>query len=551
MKTHETTAPEVHHTTSSPVETHAPTTSKPADAATTKHATSSSKSTGLPSSIVPPSSTLGLGGPLVVASSTTPLLIDTASPTASRSEATSNSATPAASSGGMSAGGKAGLAIGIICIVGVRKDAQNAERLDDEKAATAFAAAGAPRSQTTTQPTPAPARLSLRPVTQFGQFFSGAAAGAATGAAAGAAAAPKSQAPANFPNSQISPQDSKENPFGNHAETIDATNAKGPAIVQAVGPGGEVLAGAAAAGAVVGLARAQSKRENAKPMDLTKKDPFRGPPSPAMTDYSVSEVASNAPQAQDKTGAAIAAAGGPANSAVHRVQLDFKPSLEDELELQAGQLIRLLHEYDDGWALCIRLDRSQQGVVPRTCLSVRPVKPRPPQNGPRGPPQPGMRGPGPQARPTPPGVNQGPRPMSPAQGRPGPPGMKPGPRPMSPAQGRPMSPAMSQGPRPMSPAQGRPMSPAMNQGPRPMSPAMKQAPRPMSPAQPRPMSPAQNRPMTPNGEGRPASPAQQQARRLTPPGQSPMNPSQQAPSASPPAEQRTPVGRKPVPGQAM
>lgn len=357
---HETTAPEVHHTTSSPVETHAPTTSKPADAATTKHATSSSKSTGLPSSIVPPSSTLGLGGPLVVASSTTPLLIDTASPTASRSEATSNSATPAASSGGMSAGGKAGLAIGIICIVGVviglvfffvkkRKDAQNAERLDDEKAATAFAAAGAPRSQTTTQPTPAPARLSLRPVTQFGQFFSGAAAGAATGAAAGAAAAPKSQAPANFPNSQISPQDSKENPFGNHAETIDATNAKGPAIVQAVGPGGEVLAGAAAAGAVVGLARAQSKRENAKPMDLTKKDPFRGPPSPAMTDYSVSEVASNAPQAQDKTGAAIAAAGGPANSAVHRVQLDFKPSLEDELELQAGQLIRLLHEYDDGW----------------------------------------------------------------------------------------------------------------------------------------------------------------------------------------------------------
>ena len=27
-------------------------------------------------------------------------------------------------------------------------------------------------------------------------------------------------------------------------------------------------------------------------------------------------------------------------------------------------------------ALCIRLDRSQQGVAPRTCLSTRPVKPR-------------------------------------------------------------------------------------------------------------------------------------------------------------------------------
>lgn len=49
--------------------------------------------------------------------------------------------------------------------------------------------------------------------------------------------------------------------------------------------------------------------------------------------------------------------------------------------------------------LCIRMDRTQQGVCPRTCLSKLPVKPRqqgpPPQNGPqgarpRGPPPPGM-----------------------------------------------------------------------------------------------------------------------------------------------------------------
>jgi hypothetical protein len=38
---------------------------------------------------------------------------------------------------------------------------------------------------------------------------------------------------------------------------------------------------------------------------------------------------------------------GPNN--VHRVQLDFKPSMEDELELRSGQLVRMLHEYDDGW----------------------------------------------------------------------------------------------------------------------------------------------------------------------------------------------------------
>ena len=50
-----------------------------------------------------------------------------------------------------------------------------------------------------------------------------------------------------------------------------------------------------------------------------------------------------------KGAAAIAAAGGPQNSNVYRVQLDFKPSLEDEMEMKAGELVRLLHEYDDGW----------------------------------------------------------------------------------------------------------------------------------------------------------------------------------------------------------
>jgi len=40
---------------------------------------------------------------------------------------------------------------------------------------------------------------------------------------------------------------------------------------------------------------------------------------------------------------------GAAPSNVHRVQLDFKPSMDDELELKSGQIIRMLHEYDDGW----------------------------------------------------------------------------------------------------------------------------------------------------------------------------------------------------------
>ena len=76
---------------------------------------------------------------------------------------------------------------------------------------------------------------------------------------------------------------------------------------------------------------------------------------------------------------------------------------------------------NDIQALCIRLDRSQQGVVPRTCLSSRPMKPRSRGPGPNGPPRgpsgPGMRGPpgpfGPPGRGSPAPSNV-PRSMSPA-----------------------------------------------------------------------------------------------------------------------------------------
>ena len=41
--------------------------------------------------------------------------------------------------------------------------------------------------------------------------------------------------------------------------------------------------------------------------------------------------------------------GPPGPNNVHRVQMDFSPSADDELELRAGALVRMLHEYDDGW----------------------------------------------------------------------------------------------------------------------------------------------------------------------------------------------------------
>jgi len=52
---------------------------------------------------------------------------------------------------------------------------------------------------------------------------------------------------------------------------------------------------------------------------------------------------------QASIGTGIAIAEDPNILSVHRVQLDFTPSLDDELKLRVGQLVRIHHEYDDGW----------------------------------------------------------------------------------------------------------------------------------------------------------------------------------------------------------
>ncbi|KAF5538451.1 variant sh3 [Fusarium napiforme] len=294
-------------------------------------------------------------------------------------------------------------------------------------------------------------------------------------------------------------------------------------------PQGPASANGPAVAAMVARKTSIRKAGGPQQLDLTLPNaPMAAvPASPAGTEYSGSSAPSGGLDSPSAGAAAIAAAGGPANSAVHRVQLDFKPTMDDELELRAGDLVRLLHEYDDGWALCIRLDRSRQGVVPRTCLSTRPVKPRPAQGGPR---------PGPPVKaggsPRGPGPNQphGQRPMTP-QGNFG--------------QARPASPAgpNPNGSRPQSPMgppgrpQGRPMSP----GPRAQSPGPRNGPpsgRPMSPG-PRSQSPgpAGGRSQSPSGMNR----------RNNPPGPSPMNPSQD-PRSGPSSSGS--LNRKPVPGQA-
>lgn len=533
--------------------------------------------------------------------------------TTSTSSITPSSAGVAATpSSGMSGGAKAGLALGILVLVGLllgailllirkKKEREFAE-IDNEKAIS-----GNPGFNTNPPPTssiePTPPQINMRPMTQFTYDLGGnrTSSGTLLGGGAAATRAARNVAgqelmdrnheaepvqnplptPPKAGNSDSNPFNDPVDPFGNQASTsapvspamppadIPAplrvhTPTPEPVSIRADSPenansasaisgtsGATAEASAAVvAGAAAGAVAAQTKPRGRKPAHLehisnqvaaptSAKD--APPPSPAMSFDSVS-VAS---------GVAVSAVGpGPNN--VYRVQLDFKPSMDDEMELRAGQLVRLVHEYDDGWTLCVRLDRSQQGVAPRTCLSARPVKPRP-----RGPPpgSPGPRGPPMMGPP-------GSRPMSPANGRmsPGP----NGPRYIPYQNGRPGSP--STGYRP-STSQGHPISPLQfPQVPRSLSPG----PGGRIPA-PRSMSPG---PYGPGGMQRPAIPGSQRRRSNSasgaigrvhsPPGPSslrgpvqqssqpqPLHPELQAKPVLSLAALTRPIERKPLPSQAQ
>lgn len=114
-------------------------------------------------------------------------------------------------------------------------------------------------------------------------------------------------------------------------------------------------------------------------------------------------------------------------------------------------------------ALCIRMDRSQQGVCPRTCLSKLPLKPRPtgPPKGPTG------------ARPNgPPNGPPGARPNGPQNG---PPGARPNGPPRGPSRPGP-------GPVVLSAAQAQSAQPSSNVLPRSAMVAPRLSPTPSSPS---------------------------------------------------------------------
>jgi hypothetical protein len=320
---------------------------------------------------------------------------------AASSSASATSDATAPQKGGMTGGAKAGLAFGILLLLGAliagivllyrrKKQQQEHEQLDDEKSAMARPDALPSHPEPALPPVPtqrepetvnAP-QLSVRPVTQFDPRLSSALGpGAVAAGAAGAALAAKSVPRTPSPNSNSAWEkrgaerhaNNPQNPFGNHAETLNNSppNRSSPA--------GAALAAGAGAGALA----AGAQRRAPSPGHIDAADfplPVSGPPSPkpislqsegsgntssaGISSGPASSAASIpaslqvgeaalAVGAAAAAGGAIGAAAGKANGPnpdnVHRVQLDFKPSMEDELEIRAGQVVRMLHEYDDGW----------------------------------------------------------------------------------------------------------------------------------------------------------------------------------------------------------
>ncbi|KAL1310781.1 hypothetical protein AAFC00_001026 [Neodothiora populina] len=336
------------------------------------------------------------------ASSSTASASSTSISDASAAKATksaSASASPSAtSSPGMSSGAKGGIAFAVILalllVAGLtfffyrRKKAQRgnaagAQRLvdaDDEKRLpppidptpipsivprassplTVSSRASSPRNEA-----PAP-RLSIRPTSRF-----------SLGADPEKTAAALSAIAEIEPDSRsVSPAADPANPFGIHAETVH-----GASTTRVVSP-------------VPVLRQSQSTVSfelEGSEVPVPSKSAKSSPASPSRAEFG---TAAGVPIVA-ATGAPTTVTGPPPapSNNVHRIQLEFKPSMDDELELKVGGLVRVLHEYDDGWCLCMTMDRSKQGVAPRTCLSKLPLKPRP--NGPpngrlMGPPPPGQ-----------------------------------------------------------------------------------------------------------------------------------------------------------------
>ncbi|KAI0685627.1 hypothetical protein BC835DRAFT_1289821 [Cytidiella melzeri] len=53
---------------------------------------------------------------------------------------------------------------------------------------------------------------------------------------------------------------------------------------------------------------------------------------------------------------------------IERVHRSFTPTLPDELEVRPGDSVRVLKQFDDGWAYALNVGTGQRGLFPVDCL---------------------------------------------------------------------------------------------------------------------------------------------------------------------------------------
>ena len=92
----------------------------------------------------------------------------------------------------------------------------------------------------------------------------------------------------------------------------------------------------------------QSRERPTEPERLESNAPPQGPARDLASAPSPAFAGPGAPLASPNPSLASSAASQQGGN-VYRVLMDFVPSMDDELDLKTGQLVRLLHEYDDGW----------------------------------------------------------------------------------------------------------------------------------------------------------------------------------------------------------
>lgn len=315
-----------------------------ADEETNTAVSSAALSTDASSLAIDPSATMDKSQTSVlVASNTFATSTATASKTAASESSSSTAAatTASSSSGGLSSGGVAGIIIGLVLLIGTlvslliyfchrRKKREDRERaLEDEKASEAHNGILAAPKRMPSSST-APQLNKLRPLTQLSTNF---------GASGFPPATPRPNSPpqSKWERNMSEKQElNRENPFGTHAAAISNEQNKANPFGNhaATTNGAQALEGAAIGAAAMG--HPSLSKDLPKPLDINKSTNGSNSPNSSMVSSSSGS-------------ATLIGAGQGGQVPVHRVMIDFAPSMADEVQLSANELVRLINTYDDGW----------------------------------------------------------------------------------------------------------------------------------------------------------------------------------------------------------